>query len=330
MNSDANQVAESSTAAVAEPIEVEELNDGQREEWIKSGDLPLKETAVSDDSATSKPGKATEKTGAAKEAESGTAETKSDKQTRNWRALEKERDELKARLEKLEKPAGEKVAAPPAAEFVEPKPPERPKRPVLTEFKTTAEFDVAMDKYDTDMEGYSAKNRAYGEAKAQAEKTKTEIQAFNKQVEDKWKGMVEKATEKHPDFKDVALSNELAKQIPMGSPVDEWVLQAEVGAEMLYYLGQKPEELKRILALSRPAQHRELAKLEDTLAGTSKAEEKPKPKVVSSALAPPHEVGGKGVVAQDEEAQALKEGDTDRYMELANKRELAARKAGRR
>jgi hypothetical protein len=177
------------------------------------------------------------------------------------------------------------------------------------------------------------KQRAYEAQKAQADKAKTEIEQYNKTVQEKSTTAFALATERHADFKEKALDPKL--EIRWGSPVDEWILQLiigdrpEIGTEMLYHFGTNREELKRINSLPRTSQHRELAKLEDTLSGT-KTEEPPPPKekakVVTDALPPPKEVGGKGTAAEDEEEAALKANNVDRYIELANKRELAQRK----
>lgn len=330
----ADEATKVAVPSPAEPIEVEQLNDEQRESWIKDGTLPESKPEIkpqSDESAPSKPGEAEKPD--AKSAESGTAsKTKKEKpdQERNWRALESRAEKAErevAELKAATKPAETKAAPSPADSTI--KPPEKPKRPDITQFKTTAEFDLAMDKYDQEMGDFSAKNRAFEDAKAQHEKKQVEIQEFNKKVEERWKGMVTKSQELHDDFDTIALSPELASQIIAGSPIDEWVLQSDVGAEMLYFLGQNKEELKRIASLSRPAQHRELAKLEEKLLTP---EEKPKPKLVTSALPPPKDIGGKGAAAEDEEKEALRkaaDGDPTAYMELANKRDIAQRKKGR-
>lgn len=349
MNTDANEtVVESSpTAAVETPVadgpqfvSVDDLNPRSEEyrKWQSTGELPAKQILpLSDESAPSKPGETTDPVADAKEAESGTAaKPKKDKpnQDRNWRALESRAEKAERELAELKAkaaPADEKKAesSPAPQAFNDLKAPERPARPALTEFNTIAEFDVAMDKYDASMSEFQAKSQAYQTAKEHADKRQSEIVEFNKKVEERWKGMVTKAEEKYSDFKTIALSDELAKQIPPNSPVDEWALQSDVGAEMLYHLGKHPEELQRILALGRPAQHRELAKLEDKL---SEPEEKPAPKakVVTDALPPPRDVGGRFTSAMDEEEAALKKDDVGAYMAIANAKELARRRAGHR
>lgn len=350
----APSTVEAELAPQSAPVEVEELSDSQRAEWTRSGELPAQDIKPkTDDSATSKPGADT----GAKKAESGTAV----KEPVKRKGAEERKLELDAEIkDRLEKRGvlksdefwkefeefrtsknGEKKAAPPAvdaktppdADSRLPKPPEKPARPNIEQFKTTAEYNLAMDKYDGEMEQYSAKKSAFDDATKQFERNQAEIVEFNKGVETKWKGMVAKAEEVHGDFKEVALSDDLAKNITMGSPVDEWVLQSEVGAEMLYFLGQNRDELKRINALSRPAQHRELAKLEEKLSATGVEAEKPKPKIVSSALPPTREVGGKGTASGDEEEAALRkaaDGDPSDYIALQNKRDLAKRKFGTR
>lgn len=339
-------VADSSPAA--EPIEVEDLSDSQRDTWTKTGELPAKEIKPSsDDSATSKP--AAETSG--KIAESGTAPPSKRKNGEDRKAelsseiqalLEKRSllkdDALWKEYDDYRKTKGEKKADTPVRqqeEIKEPASPERPKRPRLAEYGTNELYEAAMDQYDEKMLEYPAKKQAYDTVKAQVETQKQQAKEFNQKAEATWLKSVTEAREKYADFDEKALAKDLV--LPWGGPVDEWIFQLtmseqpQLGAELLYYMGTHREELKRIIGLARPAQHRELTKLVDSLSEPeSKEKPKEKAKLVSDALPPPREVGGKGTAGDDEEEAALKKGDTDRYIELANKRELAARKAARR
>lgn len=342
------QIAAPSAVAV-EPVEVEELNDEQHSTWIKTGELPARSIPdATGDSSTPKPaGDASLEDGAGKKAESGTAKQASRKGGDNRK--QELGAEIKELLEKRgvlkeedfwkefedfrngKKGAGEASAGKESptvpTEVKEPSAPERPKRPRRADFSTDDAYEGALDKYDDEMLAYVPKKSAYDAVKLQVDAAKKDVEVYNKKIEETWKARVVESQGKHEDFNEIAFAKDLP--IPWGSPVDEWVLQSEVGAEMLYFLGKNRDELKRINALGRPAQHRELAKLEEKLSGTAEVKEKPKAKTVSDALPPPREVGGKATVAVDEEEAALKDGDVDRYIELANKRDLAQRRRGK-
>lgn len=343
-----------------ESVTPENMDKPERASWLKTGELPTRpikagpasvkadeQAAASEKTPASEAGKQEQPKKRATAADRKEELGAEIKQLLERRAVLKE-DSFWQEFEDFQKsktskaaPSTAEIKAPAITEVKEPVAPERPKRPDLTEFKTVEQYNVAMDKYDAEMSNYQAQKQAFDDAKAQAEKGKAEVQAFNKAVEDKWKGMVSMAEEKHSDFKEIALSDALAKQIPAGSSVDEWVLQSEVGAEILYHFGQDNEDLKRILALPRAKQHRELAKLEDSLSGdagkreskSAATDEVPqKVKRVTDAPKPPLEVGGKGTASEDPLNAALaaaKKGDIRSYFDLANERDIARRKRGK-
>lgn len=95
-------------------------------------------------------------------------------------------------------------------------------------------------------------------------------------------GMVQKGSEAHPDFSQVAF-------VPQG--MEEIFLDAENGAEVAYYLGQNPQEVQRILQMPAHRAAFEIARLD---ARFTKQPSKP-----SSAPPPIKPVGGKEPVAFD-------------------------------
>lgn len=72
-----------------------------------------------------------------------------------------------------------------------------------------------------------------------------------------------------------------------------------------------------------------LPRTDSTNGGNNKPAPEKKPKLVTSALPPPREIGGKGTVAEDEEEAALKRHDFRSYSRIANERDIAERKRGR-
>src|SRR5882672_10676464 len=88
--------------------EVEHFSDAERTEWLKTGAMPALEEKVSsseaDASAASKPASkaAQESSDGGKEPGSGPGK-KARSQDENWRALESERDTLRAKAEAAER-----------------------------------------------------------------------------------------------------------------------------------------------------------------------------------------------------------------------------------
>jgi hypothetical protein len=337
---DQANVAESQPAAAPvaaeapQLVSVDDLNPRSEEyrKWQSTGELPAKEiTPLKEEPAPSTEAQKAEPSPKSDPGESPESDDKygpgAQKRIKQLLARAKKAEEALAASARDAAPKGpEKTAesSAPAAEIPTLVAPERPKR---------ASFD-SDEKYEDALFDWRDKHREYEASKAAAERQKTEIEQQNAKVLESWKARVEKSKESHDDFETVAFAKDLP--IPYGSPVDEWVLQSEVGAEMLYHLGSNRDELKRINALSRPAQHRELSKLEEKLLGTPeekqpvKEEPKPKAKVVTDALPPPRDVGGRFTAAADEEEAALKKDDVGRYIELANEKDLARRRAGHR
>lgn len=354
-----------SQAVVEQPktrtLQVDEMSDKQRERWLRTGQDTVK---IQTEAADSSPAKTADQNTAASEAgttHEGTSAEQPGRQDGKRKNASDRKEELSADIkdllekrgvlksdefwgefEEYRKHKGEKKAESPAAllEATETAPPERPKRPRLSEYANTVDYEAAMDTYDDAMLAYPAQKAAYESVKAQADKAKTEIAEHNKRVEEKWKADVAKAQEKHTDFNDVAFAKDLP--IKANSPVDEWILLSEVGADMLYHFGKNRDELAKINAMSRPAQHRELAKLEEKLGGdstvtaesvkesqTAKQEAPRAEKKVTQAPAPPREVGGTATVAEDPITAAVKADDFDAFQNAANARDLQRRKRGR-
>jgi hypothetical protein len=166
-----------------------------------------------------------------------------------------------------------------------------------------------------------------------------QIQTVNQTIEQSWKERVTKSREAHADFDEIALGEDgPGKLIQPGSLVDEWLMDSEYGAELLYYFGKNKSELLKFenVAGKTPTERRAnarraLVKLEDKLTAT---EEKPKPEIVkdeprvTKTPKPSSEVGGRGNSLPDPISAAIAGGsdaDTGRYIEEMNRRELRQR-----
>lgn len=183
-----------------------------------------------------------------------------------------------------------------------------------------------------------------------------QIEATNKTIEQSWRERVVKSREAHADFDEVALSPEgPGKLIQPGSWVDEWLMDSENGAELLYYFGQHPEELLKFQDVDknfggtpttrRAVARRALVRLEDKLVAAveKKTEETEKSEETARAERdevrttktpkPASDVGGRGTSLPDPVAAAIAGGtdaDTARYIQEMNRREIKERFGDRR
>jgi hypothetical protein len=347
VDTDANATAESSTAVQAEPIEVEELNDEQRTAWQKTGELPAKEIkSKSGESTPSKPGEPA-KTGDAKTAESGTAKPAKEKadQEKNWRNLEADRDShkkradsLEARIKELEARDGKTNGKPAESSSAPTEKPTAPVKPKRADFATDEEYEKA---YEGD---YLPKKAAFDAATKAFEQRMVEINKRHEELTGKWKGIKDEGEKLYgaEGWKKAANAFD-AFNIYSGDPLEVYVRESspDIGAHFLQYMSLKPKDVERIIKLPPGEQWKELWAIEVAMKEELKLQdssskppaEKPKPKLVSEALPPPKEVGGKGTAAEDEETAAIRKaaaGDPSDYMALTNKREIAKRKAGAR
>jgi hypothetical protein len=171
-----------------------------------------------------------------------------------------------------------------------------------------------------------------------------QITAVNKTIEQSWRERVAKSRELHADYDAVALDAEKGPGalIMPGSLVDEWLMDSENGAELLYYFGQHPEELKKFEDVDknfggtpttrRAAGRRALVRLEDKITSATTEKEKPKAEEteirVTKTPKPSSEVGGRGNSLPDPVSAAIAGGtdaDTRRYIDEMNRREVRAR-----
>ncbi len=179
-----------------------------------------------------------------------------------------------------------------------------------------------------------------------AKKTQeAQIEAVNQTIEQSWRERVNKSRETHADYDEVALADDgPGKLIQPGSLVDEWIMDSEHGAELLYYFGKNIAELKKFENVAswgktaterRAAVRRALVKLEDKVATPVKEEAKPSEEEPAKKAAdevrvtktpkPSSEVGGRGNSLPDPVAAAIADGSdaaTRRYIEEQNRREI--------
>lgn len=174
-----------------------------------------------------------------------------------------------------------------------------------------------------------------------------QVEAVNQTIEQSWKERVTKSRELHADFDEVALDEEKGpgRLIQPGSLVDEWLMDSEHGAELLYYFGKNPSELLKFenVAGKTPTERRAnarraLVKLEDKITAGREAapadKEKPKPEAekeeprVTKTPKPVSDVGGRGSTTPDPVAAAIADGSDDatrKYIDEQNRRDIRER-----
>ena len=132
-----------------------------------------------------------------------------------------------------------------------------------------------------------------------------------------WAERLDAAKAKYPDDWQQRLAS---VAIPEGSPIDVWVMDSPLGAELLLGPLTNPAEVRRISALPVIQQVRELALLEKSL--------EPAPaKTITDAPDPPHTLGERTTTPGDPVQRAVKTGDVAAFLAAENAREMALRRA---
>ena len=198
---------------------------------------------------------------------------RSDSRTRKIDRLTRENAELRGRLSALEERK-------PHAEEPGKKQPKAPAEgePQLDDYDSLQAYQSALTDWKLDER---EKARAARQAEQEA------IEAHEK-LQNAWAKKERAAAKVHDDFNDVVDS----VSVPKGPGVDaarQAMLEDEHGAEILYYLGKHPEDLKRIAALSPVSAVREIGKL-SALVSPAATPENGKPKVTSAPKPPPGSV----------------------------------------
>lgn len=122
-------------------------------------------------------------------------------------------------------------------------------------------------------------------ARADEAKRAEEDQAKERQID--WSRRVSEASARYSDYREVALNPTLPITDPMASAIQE----AESGPDVLYYLGQNPDEAARIATLSPTRQAIEIGRIETRL---ETDDEPVPPKRTTAAPEPPKRVSGRG------------------------------------
>lgn len=201
----------------------------------------------------------------------------------------------------------------------------QPAPPARTADSPTATADPEPDpqkyddltKYFKDQAAWAARDALRQRDAEVATRTQTQhIEAETARIREGWKAKWAAASEKHKDFAQVAGG---PTQIPAGSLVDAWILEADEGAEVLYHLQKNPAEVTRILSLPPMKQAAALVKLGEEVTKV------PPVKTITSAPDPAPVLGVRGADTISPVGRAVKQRDMRAYKEAANAADLAAR-----
>lgn len=288
--------------------EVEDFNDTERAEWLKTGEMPLVETEAkvlpSDDkskdaSAASKP--ASESGG--KDSGSGPGKKERDEE-RNWRVLEEERNTLRTKAEAAEKELEEFRSGKrkPEEKKVDagPKLLEMPKRPSMVEFKDgtgaldVEKYEAALDKFDTDKEAYvNQQVQVRTAAQQQEQSIKT------------WQGELKTKYGEKADGLDVKKTvDTLASTLREAPAFFMFLNDSEVFTDLVYVLGTDPK-LDELIAEAKDPKTvtraiRKLVALEAGVKAELSKEPAKKEDKLTKAGRPPAEAAGGTSSAEDD------------------------------
>lgn len=194
--------------------------------------------------------------------------------------LVRQREEERRRADRLEefilsqKQPSQESKPPKAPQFPDlpPVPPDR------YSFDSDEDYGKAVQQFQQDNAKFvqGQIHRAQQESRTQYEKTQRQ-----QKVSQGLSGLVQKGSEKHADFQQVAF-------VPTG--LEDVFLAAENGPEIAYYLGQNPQETQRLLNGSPAQAAFEIAKLD------AKLSKKPNPTKAPPPISP---VGGREPVNFD-------------------------------
>ena len=239
-----------------------------------------------------------------------TEKPKETEQDRNWRALRESRDflerdnrDLRRRLDALEtQSTGE-----PEKEATEPD----PEAYGLTPEKFTLD---GFRRYQRDMRTFIQQtNEQTIEQRFSKFREELQGETSRSRVEESWAAQVAGASEKYPDFREVAFT------APITDDTAEAIREMENGAEVAYYLGKHPDEVARLSVLSGRNLDRALGRIEARLETPPPSPAPPK----TTAAPPPPKTVGTGTAEQDKSPGAAK---SFREFEDALRAEVAKRR----
>lgn len=206
--------------------------------WRETGELPQKEEEPPAAATAEEPEQAkTEPQSGAEEDQPEEDDEEADEPAKPVRGGSRQRriDRLTRENELLK----QQLAAMPRTAATEPaKPPEPPGKPRLQDFETLEAYQEALTDWKIDQR----------DAKQKAEAEQAKAKSAAEKIQAAWDSSEQTARAAHADYDEV-LESVKAPDGPGAGAARQAMLEDEAGAEILYYLGTHPDELKRIAAL---------------------------------------------------------------------------------
>lgn len=235
--------------------------------WRETGALPKGEEPSPATAAAEEPPpvKTEPQSGADDHPESEEEDKRPNGRVRKIDKLTRELEQLKAQLAAVQTPK-------PGPE----KPAEAAGKPRLHDFPTLEAYQEALTDWKMDQR----------EAARQAEAQRHEAETAAAKLQTDWQSSETAARTAHPDYDDIVQS----VRAPEGTGVPamrQALLEDEAGAEILYYLGKHPDEMRKIAAMPLASAAVAIGKLAVKLTPPAPDSGKPKPQHVSSAPRPP-------------------------------------------
>lgn len=146
-----------------------------------------------------------------------------------------------------------------------------------------------FDEYVAAKAAYIAEQKINKTLAEREERERAERQQYERQkVQTSWQQRVAEATAEMPDFEDVIASSE----VPMTEPMQQAIMESDVGPKLAYYLANNPDEATKIAGMSPIGAIRALGRIEERL----QAQPVKKPTAAPEPIKP---VGAKASVAKD-------------------------------
>lgn len=191
--------------------------------------------------------------------------------TKKWRTAERERDFLKTKKKELEEELTKLKSKVPD-----------PTRPNREDFDDDEAFLEALTDWKVDVKLNAVKGKERETQEESEEKTGVD------EVYETMDQMVLTGREKYEDFDAVAM----AKDLVVTPAMTEIILESEISADIMYYLGQNPDEAADIAKLTPMKIAKKLAEIEKELEKGEESEEEeeeetlplPKPPVKKKKL----------------------------------------------
>lgn len=337
---------EKKTEAKAEPVKAKEKTEVKAEEKSKASakaSTTTKDTEEAEQTASGSDPEKKEK----QETSTTPINDRADKRNKQLSDQIRERANQKktleaevAELEKRKAVLADSAAAKPATEAK--KEPELV-LPDINDFETTADYKKAMGEYLEKREkalraetNQAIKDALKQDREARAEQAeKDKREAENTKVRDSWKKQIAASNQRHKDYADVALADDIPGLMEgdIDSIMDSFILRKAYGSEVLYELGLDHDHAAEIRDMDNYDKVIALGRLHDKIEASlktppakkeeDKTEDKEDKPPVSRAPKPPMDVSGTKKAPDDEALAALEADDFRAYARTENSRELA-------